>query len=90
MALLPLAPHGRARADASPAASDPVFSYQQPEAAHPLRAAGEVLALLMFGLAHYRWNDGINSLDWEFHYDWHSLRVKLNGSAYAFDTNYFE
>ena len=88
--LLEFASQSRARADANPPANDPAFSYQQPEEAHPVRAAVEVLTLLMLGLAHYRFNDGVNSLDWQFHYDWASLRIKLDGHAYAFDTNYFE
>jgi hypothetical protein len=55
-----------------------------------LRAVLEELGLLGLGLAHYFANQDINSVDWDLDYDWPSMRAKLVGDAYAFDTNQFD
>jgi hypothetical protein len=66
------------------------FEYALPREKYYLRATLEELGLLGLGLLHYFANQDINSVDWDLAYDWPSMRAKLVGDAYAFDTNLFE
>jgi hypothetical protein len=66
------------------------FEYTKPAEKYYLRATLEELGLLSLGLVQYFANQDVNSADWDLDYDWPSLRAKLVGDAYAFDTNLFE
>ena len=66
------------------------FEYVKPAEKYYLRAAFEEVGLLSLGLAQYFANRDMNSTDWDLDYDWPSLRAKLVGDAYAFDTNHFD
>lgn len=68
----------------------PVLSYSVAQKPRYLRLAIEELAVLGAGLGQYWYNRGSNSRDWQFNYDWPSLRDRLEGKAYAFDTNGFD
>lgn len=82
--------HARAEAGQLSLESDFVARYRTPVQAHPIRAAVEELGLLVLGLTHYFYNSGANEIDWRYAYDWPSFRRKLDGTGYAFDTNFFE
>ncbi|HET7538270.1 MAG TPA: DUF3943 domain-containing protein [Polyangiaceae bacterium] len=66
-----------------------LLSYRPPERPRYVRLALEELALLGLGLGQYWLDHETNSRDWHFNYDWSSFRARLDGSAYAFDTNFF-
>ncbi len=42
------------------------------------------------GLAQYFANQGSNSRDYDFSYDWDSFRTRVSGSGYSLDTNKFD
>jgi hypothetical protein len=66
------------------------LSYRTPQQPHPVRVALEELVLLGAGLGQYWYDRDQNSRDWQFKYDWASFRARLEGKAYAFDTNGFD
>lgn len=66
------------------------FRYSSQEERHYGRAALEQLGILGLGSVWYFSNRDANSVDWDLNYDWPSFRQKLDGRAYAFDTNHFE
>jgi hypothetical protein len=66
------------------------FLYTEPMPTHYLRPMVEELAALLAGLGQYYWAQETNSLDWDNTYDWAGLESKIDGSGYAFDTNYFD
>ena len=68
----------------------PVLRYSSPVAPDYPRIVLEQLAVLGGGLAQYSLNAGSNSRDWEFGYDWRSLKARLDGEAYSFDDNRFD
>jgi hypothetical protein len=65
------------------------FSYLEPQEPDYLRATLEEIALLGLGFAQYLANRDVNSVDWDFDYDWNGFRGKLGGHGYSFDTNDF-
>lgn len=78
------------RADDSIESEPPLLRYRAPQQAHYFRVALEEVALLGLGLGQYWYNRDENSRDWQLNYDWPSLRARLDGEAYAFDTNGFD
>jgi hypothetical protein len=81
----------RAPADQStPPDEGRTFEYTTIANKQYLRAVLEELGLLGLGLTHYFANQEVNSADWDLDYDWPSMRAKLVGDAYAFDTNHFD
>ena len=76
--------------DANDDAAAPLLRYRTPERPHYFRVALEELALLGLGLGQYWYDRDQNSRDWQFNYDWASFRARLDGTAYAFDTNGFD
>jgi len=68
----------------------PLLSYGAPQKPRYFRLALEELALLGAGLGQYWYERDQNSRDWQFNYDWASFRARLDGRAYAFDTNGFD
>lgn len=64
--------------------------YKTPQKPRYLRVAVEEFALLGLGLAQYWYDKESNSRDWQFSYDWPSFRARLEGKAYAFDSNGFD
>ena len=71
-------------------AAPPLLSYRAPAEPHYVRLALEELAILGLGLGQYWYNKDENSRDWQFNYDWAAFRSRLNGQAYALDTNGFD
>jgi hypothetical protein len=65
------------------------FSYLEPQQPDYLRATLEEIMLLGLGFAQYLANQDVNSVDWDFNYDWNGFRGKLSGRGYSFDTNDF-
>jgi len=78
------------RAEAAGGVHTDTFQYTSQESKHYVRAALEELGILGLGTLHYYGNRDANSVDWDLDYDWPSFRQKLDGRAYAFDTNHFE
>ena len=78
------------RADDVEQVGAPMLGYGSPQKPHYLRLALEELALLGAGLGQYWYERDQNSRDWQFNYDWASFRARLDGTAYAFDTNGFD
>ena len=70
--------------------NDAVLSYTTPQDPRYLRLVLEELAILGGGVAQYWYDKNANSRDWQFKYDWPSLRARIEGKAYAFDTNGFD
>jgi hypothetical protein len=68
----------------------PLLKYRTPQQTHYLRLTLEEILLLGAGLGQYWYDREQNSRDWQFNYDWASFRARLNGQAYAFDTNGFD
>ena len=82
--------HEALAADAILPEASRTFEYPVAADQYYLRAALEELGLLGLGLVHYFSQHDANSVDWDLDYDWQSFERKLDGSAYAFDTNYFD
>jgi hypothetical protein len=78
------------RAEDANESAPPLLRYRTPQHPHYLRVALEELALLGAGLGQYWYARDENSRDWQFSYDWASFRARLDGRAYAFDTNGFD
>jgi Domain of unknown function (DUF3943) len=67
--------------------------HQKEEAAEDsaaLRLALEEVAVLVAGTGYYFLQHEVNSLDWTFDYSWDTVKAKLVGDAYSFDTNFFK
>ncbi len=67
-----------------------VLSYRTPQDPHYLRVGLEELAIFGGGLLQYQYDKQANSRDWQFNYDWPSLRDRIEGKAYSFDSNGFD
>jgi len=65
------------------------FEYRTPREKYYLRPILEELGLLGLGLAYYFQQHEANAVDWDLDYSWDSFEQKLDGRAYAFDTNHF-
>jgi hypothetical protein len=78
------------RADDAEEPEARLLRYRTPQDPRYVRLALEELALLGAGLGQYWYDREANSRDWEFNYDWPSFRARLDGKAYAFDTNGFD
>lgn len=70
--------------------SAPLLRYRAPRGPHYVRLALEEVVLLGAGFGQYWYDREQNSRDWQFNYDWASFRARLEGKAYAFDTNGFD
>ena len=77
------------RADDSNEAA-PLLRYRAPRGPHYVRLALEEVVLVGAGFGQYWYDREQNSRDWQFSYDWESFRARLEGKAYAFDTNGFD
>jgi hypothetical protein len=77
-------------ADESEAQNLATLSYSAPQKRRYLRLALEEVAVLGGGLAQYWYNRNANSRDWQFSYGWPALRDRIEGKAYAFDSNGFD
>ena len=66
------------------------LSYTTTQHPHYLRVALEELAIFGGGLLQYQYAKKSNARDWQFKYDWPSLRDRLEGKAYSFDSNGFD
>jgi hypothetical protein len=67
-----------------------LLTYSTPQPPHYLRVALEELAIFGAGIGQYWYDKSANSRDWQFKYDWPSLRERLEGKAYSFDSNGFD
>lgn len=67
-----------------------IVSYTTPQEAHYWRMTLEELAILGAGIGQYWYDRNSNSRDWQFKYDWPSFEARIEGRAYAFDTNGFD
>lgn len=78
------------RADDANESELPLLRYRKQPSSHYFRVTLEELAILSIGVGQYWYNREENSRDWQLNYDWPSLRARLDGEAYAFDTNGFD
>ena len=85
-----LAPRLCAAQDYEEHGTDSTLTYTSPQKPRYLRFALEELAILGGGVAQYWSNRDSNARDCQFKYDWASLRDRIEGKAYAFDTNGFD
>lgn len=69
--------------------ADQAFPYTTAVEVSWPRLALEELTLLALGSVYYYSDERLNSQDWQFGYEWSTLRRKLVGDGYAFDDNYF-
>jgi hypothetical protein len=67
-----------------------VLSYSSPQPPRFVRLTLEELAVLGAGIGQYWYDKNENSRDWQFKYNWAGLRARLDGEAYAFDTNGYD
>ncbi|MEO6602270.1 MAG: DUF3943 domain-containing protein [Polyangiaceae bacterium] len=77
-------------ADDSDARNLDAISYTTPQHPRYLRVALEELAIFGGGLLQYQYDKKSNARDWQFKYNWPSLRDRLEGKAYSFDSNGFD
>ncbi|HEX3852152.1 MAG TPA: DUF3943 domain-containing protein [Polyangiaceae bacterium] len=78
------------RADEADERNQALLTYTTPQQPHYLRVGLEELAIFGAGIAQYWYDKSANSRDWQFKYDWPSLRERLEGKAYSFDSNGFD
>lgn len=67
-----------------------MLSYGSAQPPRFVRLTLEELAVLGAGIGQYWYDKNENSRDWQFKYNWAGLRARLDGEAYAFDTNGFD
>ncbi|HEY3666017.1 MAG TPA: hypothetical protein VGL19_08465, partial [Polyangiaceae bacterium] len=71
------------RADDAREQSQAVLTYTTPQPPHYFRTTLEELAIFSAGIAQYWYDKNQNSRDWQFKYDWRSLKDRLEGKAYS-------
>ncbi len=71
-------------------AGDSTFTYESPQTTKLLRVLAVQLTAMAIGLGYYYMDRDLNALDWEYGYQWSTLKTKFTGDGYAFDSNYFD